>query len=67
MSKKNKVKKEEKLTVADYCSGCTFDLHYCLDSFDNKVTERIRTCSLNRFNRENKTNDKEDENTTEET
>lgn len=59
---------KKKLTVADYCSGCTFDLHYCLDSFGNEVTDDIRNCPSNKFNRNKKTNDKErNEDSTEET
>ncbi len=42
--------------VAENCAGCVFDLHYCMDSFGNKVTEDMRKCGLNRKNRSNKHN-----------
>lgn len=41
-----------KKTVADYCDGCTFDLHYCMDSFEREPTEGMKKCGFNKMNRD---------------
>ena len=43
----------KKETVADYCNGCTFDLHYCLASFGDAITAEIKKCGFNKVNRIN--------------
>jgi hypothetical protein len=40
--------------VAENCLGCTFDHHYCMDSWRNNVTEEMRACELNNKNRNKK-------------
>ena len=43
---------QKKETVADYCGGCTFDLHYCMESFGSEVTPEIKKCGFNKMNRD---------------